>query len=111
MVMLRQGDILLVSTDSIPPDAIEITPAGSRVFLAASDRSGQSHGVPASAVRLYAVYPVPFDYLRPKERYLRVLCNCALEHDEHDPLPLSPGLYRVVMQRRMDHSRWLDVAD
>lgn len=111
MVMLRQGDILLVSVDSIPPDAIDITPAGLRVFLATSDRSGQSHGTLAKAVRLYAVFPVPFDHLRPKERYLSVLNHCALEHDEHDPLPLSPGLYRVVKQRQMDPSGWLNVAD
>ncbi len=87
------------------------TPRSGHERRTASDRSGQSHGVPASAARLYAVYPVPFDYLRPKERFLRVLGDCALEHDHHDPLPLSPGLYRVVKQRRMDPSGWLDVAD
>ncbi len=111
MGMLRQGDILLIEVDSLPSDAVDISPEERRIFLAASDRSGQSHGVAASAVQLFAVYPVPFDHASPQERFLRVLKPCALEHDEHSPLPLKPGIYRVVKQRRLDPAGWLNVAD
>lgn len=111
MEMYRQGDILLIRVAEVPPDAIDITPLGRRIFLASSKQTGQSHGVPAHLARLYATYPVPFDYGKPRERFLRVAVACELEHDEHDPIPLAPGIYRVVKQRQYDPSNWLNVAD
>lgn len=111
MEMFRQGDILLIATDSLPADAVDVTPIGQRIYLAASRKTGQSHGVPTSAARLYATYRMPFDSGRPRERFLRVLVACQLEHDNHDPIPLAPGFYRIVQQRRYDSSGWLDVAD
>lgn len=111
MEMFRQGDILLIATDSLPADAVDITPPGQRIYLAASRKNGQSHGVPVSAARLYATYRMPFDSGRPHERFLRVFVACNLEHDDHDPIPLAPAFYRVIHQRRYDSSGWLDVAD
>lgn len=111
MAMFRQGDILLVEVEVLPADAVDITPIGQHFYLAISRKTGQSHGVPATAARLFAVYPVPFDYDRPRERFLKVFTACNLEHDEHDAIPLAPGIYRVIKQRRYDPSGWLDVAD
>lgn len=109
--MFRQGDILLIEVNELPADAVDVTPFGQRIFLAASRRTGQSHGVPATAARLLATFSPPFDDQRPRDRFLEVLSSCQLEHDEHDPIPLEPGIYRVVKQRRLDPTGWLDVAD
>jgi hypothetical protein len=111
MEMYRQGDILLVEVEALPADAVDITSMGQRIYLASNRKTGQSHGVPATVARLFAVYPVSFDYDRPRERFLKVFAACSLEHDEHDAIPLAPGIYRVIKQRRYDPSGWLNVAD
>ena len=91
MSQYRQGDVLIeVAAVHIPTSAIEL-PMKGRIVLALGEVTGHAH----------AIYPVADKPLPAKlwdagaERYLQVLEACQVQHEEHAPIALSPGVYRV----------------
>jgi hypothetical protein len=91
--IFRQGDVLLVVVDSLPKNAKDITPK-KRIVLAYGEATGHAHAIEAEPsagkVRLWDA---------GAERFLQVLEGKAwLRHEEHAPIELSPGIYRVGNQ-------------
>jgi hypothetical protein len=107
--MFRQGDVLLV------PVAAERLPANfrppprdarGRLVLALGEATGHAHAVAAPDADLLAG-PDARD-----ERFLRIVTDAQLTHEEHAAIPLPAGLYRVVRQR--EYAPWggqREVAD
>lgn len=92
--MLRQGDVLLQRVPEIPSSAdVPVPRVDGRVVLALGEAKGHAHAVVGEAELLAT------DLADPDGRYLRVLSPARVEHEEHDPLQLEPGLYRVRRQR------------
>ncbi len=90
--MYRQGDVLLVKADELPP-AAEPVPLEEeeRIVLAWGEITGHAHAVAAQAAQMFAV---------GDDRYLNVLNDGAsLVHEEHSTINLLPGVYRIVHQR------------
>lgn len=87
---LRQGDVLLVPVDEIPGVARPLRRAGGRVVLAEGEVTGHAHAIRSSAAALLGT---------DDERYLRVAAPVSLDHEEHGPIAIAPGTYRVVIQR------------
>jgi hypothetical protein len=90
----RQGDVLLMPCGAIPRSAHEETAEDGRVVLAHGERTGHAHIMPADRV----------SYFRDDgngQAFLRVDSEepVALTHEEHAPLTVQPGTYRVVLQR------------
>jgi hypothetical protein len=90
----RQGDVLLMSCDAIPASAHEETAEDRHVVLAHGERTGHAHIMPADRVC----------YFRDDgdgQAFLRVASGepVALTHEEHAPLTVQPGTYRVILQR------------
>ena len=86
--LYRHGDVLVAQVDAIPPDAAPRT----HLVLAEGEMTGHSHRIaePGSA-ELYQVGPTLF---------LRVKAPAAtLIHQEHGPITLPQGEYRVWRQR------------
>jgi hypothetical protein len=111
--LLRQGDVLLVPVDSLPKGAVPVDPRNGRLVLADGEATGHAHVVLEPHTRLLAVG-------RPRvssaqTRYLVVeAAPATLVHEEHDPITVAPGSYRVVRQREYEpQSRrtWRTVAD
>jgi hypothetical protein len=98
----RQGDVMLIRVAGLPDYAIPRPPAGDRWVLAEGEATGHTHSVAADAAQLLDQGGVT---------YLRVHQTCRLEHQEHEPIPLSPGLYRVVRQREYDPLRPRPISD
>lgn len=95
--ILRQGDVLLTRVSALPAGARDIT-TGSRIVLAEGEVTGHAH----------AVYePITKDAPRGRariwdagaERFLQVVETTALKHEEHAPIPLEPGIYKIGHQR------------
>jgi len=86
----RQGDVLLVQVDSLPPDAGLEDKSSSDIVLAYGEVTGHAHVVDASAASLYN---------SQGEHFLEVVAATALSHQEHASIVLEPGVYRVVRQR------------
>jgi hypothetical protein len=57
---------------------------------------GHTHAVSARDAELLA------DPAEVDRRFLRIATGAMLTHEEHAPIPLPAGLYRVVQQREFD---------
>jgi hypothetical protein len=90
-MLWRQGDIYIETIDQLPPAAI-VQPD---VVLAEGEATGHQHRIedPLSAI--------VFD--DRGQLYLNITADRArLVHDEHAPIVLLHGLYRVWRQREYD---------
>ena len=88
--MVRQGDVLLIPVDAIPGTARPVARDNGRVVLAYGEATGHAHAIlSAAATQLQ-------DGI---ERYLRLTAVATLQHEEHGPIAIAPGSYRVVIQR------------
>lgn len=82
----RQGDVLLMRVDSIPADAVDVTPKTGPIVLALGEATGHSHAIARGGVALLE---------RGSKRYLRVDEATSIRHEEHDAIDLAPGLYET----------------
>jgi hypothetical protein len=91
--MFRQGDVLLVPAERLPEHARSLPrDARGRLVLALGEVTGHAHAVAAPDAEL-------LDDTGPVGgRFLRIVTEAQLTHEEHAAIPLPPGLYRVVRQ-------------
>lgn len=86
--MWRHGDVLIARVDSIPPEAAR----KHHCVLAEGELTGHSHRIAeVGSVELFE---------HAGNLYLRVLAELAtVVHEEHRPIALPRGEYRVWQQR------------
>jgi hypothetical protein len=105
MVCYRQGDVLLVRVGGVIGPTVSVPRERGRLVLAHGEATGHAHVI--ADVQAALVTREDAD-----ELYLLVYGDQAtLEHDEHDPIRLAPGAYRVVRQREYDPETVRYVAD
>lgn len=90
-VMFRQGDLLLVRVDEAP-EGRRVKPLRGRLILAEGEVTGHHHSVAVQDAELIEVAGVP-------KVFLRIFQTTTLDHQEHSPVILPPGDYRIVRQR------------
>ena len=106
----RQGDVLLVEVGAVPLGARTVSRKRGRAVLARGEVTGHAHALPAGPdVRFLGrgdgADPLAVGYLALKKL-------ARLVHDEHAPVDLPPGNYRVVQQRRFaPRGAWRLVGD
>lgn len=106
--MYRQGDVLIVPIeDTEVPDRTRPAPrdARGRMILARGEATGHAHAVAGPGVALLA------DPEDPDRLYLRVPTYARVSHEEHGPIPVSKGSYRIIRQREYIPGAWRPVAD
>ena len=110
LLTFRQGDVLLVAIDVLPDDA-EPEPRTGRIVLAEGEATGHAHAIEERDARTFT---------HEGERYLLTRSRAQLIHEEHAPIDVPPGAYRVVLQREYEPAplrsiapseRWRRVAD
>jgi len=90
MAQYRQGDVLLIECDAVPKGAKRRT----GVVVATGEATGHRHRFEdESAV---AVYDAPDG---DGDLFADVKFDTALVHEEHGPIPVKPGVYRIRRQR------------
>ena len=87
--MFRQGDVLLVPVAEMPSGRT-VEADGGRLVLARGEATGHHHSVAVEDGELVDVAEGVF---------LRIMAPTPLEHQEHAPITLQPGVYRVLRQR------------
>ena len=102
--MFRQGDVLVerVKGKKAPKGAEAVPLDAGRVVLAYGELTGHAHALPGELVSMYRWQG---DVL------IEVKAATALRHEEHDPIPLGPGLYKVTRQREYRPEAPVWVAD
>lgn len=97
----RQGDVLLVPAQ-MPADAVAVETKGD-VILAFGEVTGHAHRIrESSKVRMWSA---------GAERFLQVMEQTALTHEEHAPVTLMPGVYRLPQQVEYAPAALRRVAD
>lgn len=104
--LVRQGDILIIPTDS-RPDGLTPQPrdAEGRLVLAEGEVTGHAHAIVDPGADLFG------DAL--EDRFLAVLAEggVTLRHEEHAPITIPPGDYIVRRQREWTAGDVRRVAD
>jgi hypothetical protein len=96
-MQVRQGDVFLeLIEDASSVEVGERVPReGGAVVLAHGEATGHMHRITDAGAALF----FGKDKAANADRFLRVLQPVSLRHDEHAPIDLVPGLYRVRRQR------------
>lgn len=107
-----QGDLLIERVDDIEPGTpLPVDPDGA-VVLARGEVTGHRHAIHGGAAVLFRDEGLARDM--PAELYIghvRVVAPTALTHEEHAPIPLEPGTYRIRRQREWTTESTRVVAD
>jgi hypothetical protein len=96
----RQGDVLLRAVDRIPPHSTPIEREAGRIVLAHGEVTGHAHAIDAPETEAI------FLSTDEQARFLRLVSDVDLTHEEHAPIRLPAGTYEVVLQRE-----WTDEDD
>nr|MDO8118730.1 hypothetical protein [Candidatus Sigynarchaeota archaeon] len=83
----RQGDVLLIEVLEIPEPSIRLC---TRIVLE-GEATGHAHRITSGSI-----------YQASDDMYIDAQKGTTLVHDEHGPIELEPGFYRVVRQIEYD---------
>lgn len=89
-VQYRQGDVLIERVAKLPKGAKLKERDRGRVVLAYGEVTGHAHAIADSAALLY-------DF--GEEMYLEADGTVTLRHEEHHPVEIPGGVFRVTRQR------------
>lgn len=89
----RQGDVLLIRIDAVPGGLRRRIGQRGRLVLARGKATGRHHTVAEHGAEL-------LEAASPAVVFLKVMSAPALlTHEDHAPVEIPPGSYRVVRQR------------
>ena len=103
----RQGDVIIspVSEEELTSQSLEI--ASDLTILAEGEVTGHKHQLIREKVEgQFEVYESGSRTL-----YLKILEPTVLQHEEHHPLTIPPGIYSSRIQREYEPGGWRDVID
>ena len=86
-----QGDVLLWPIKAVPEGA-EVQP-GNRHVLAEGEVTGHAHVLEGAELAVLEA-----------ERIVTAAAGAALRHEDHGPIAVPPGAYRVIQQ--VENSPW-----
>ena len=103
--LIRQGDLLLVPVDALPGRTWNRTD-GRRIVLAEGEATGHAHVIDDVRAELR-------DEGWSGRRFIVVEedATVSLEHDEHDTLTVSAGIYEIRIQREYTPRGFRQVRD
>lgn len=102
----RQGDVLIERIAEIPGPAIKATPdaLSGRIILAHGEATGHHHSIDMRDADWWKTAD-------EGEQFVEVRKPTQLVHQEHSPVGLAPGKYRVTRQREYSPEAIRNVAD
>jgi hypothetical protein len=102
-MMYRQGDVLIVAVEWIPPNAFPVLTEDDHVVVAYGEATGHAHVLECADVQLLEHGRAQFVHVGSE--------GAALVHDEHETIALPEGNYRIVQQREYTPEEIRPVAD
>lgn len=85
----QQGDVIIFKTDMIPSNAKFIETK----IIQHGEATGHAHRLDTGEI-----YEAP-----DKTKYLRLVTEARISHEEHNTIDLAPGDYRIGIVREYDH--------
>lgn len=99
----RQGDVGIERIAELPVHAVEVPPKEGRIVLAYGEVTGHAHALAETT----KVREFSFE----AERFIQVMEATTLRHEEHAPITLEPGIYKIHQQREYSPEAIRNVAD
>lgn len=100
----RQGDVW-IEAEAMPKEAMPMERDHGRVILAYGEVTGHAHAILDPEVELFTVAD-------EVDRWLRVGgAGTVIQHEEHGPITLPPGDYRIRIQREYSPEEIRRVVD
>jgi hypothetical protein len=99
-ILYRQGDVLLRAVDAVPATAAPVGRDAGRIILAYGEVTGHAHAIDAPEAEATLISTAE------NQRFLRLMADVDLVHEEHATIHLPRGLYEVILQRE-----WTDERD
>lgn len=109
----RQGDVLVMAVAAADGKVMPRDDQG-RIVLAYGEVTGHAHAIYDDGAELLAPRSktkAAIDHVDGDVIYLRCRKTVALRHEEHAPINIPAGLYRVVRQREYTPEEIRRVAD
>jgi hypothetical protein len=106
MKQFRQGDVLITKIRSIPKAATPKERDGGRVVLAYGEVTGHAHAIADETATLFSLLDD-----KAEEFYLLADGTVTLRHEEHAPITIDKGVYKVTRQREYSPEAIRNVAD
>lgn len=108
--LYRQGDVLLRRVERIPEKVTVVPRENGRIVLAHGEVTGHAHAIdapPEEATLLTAA---------DQRRFLWLMRDVDLRHEEHAFVSLPAGMYQVIRQREWtdadgDRENWRYAGD
>lgn len=94
---IQQGDVLMQEVSSLPEGARRMPNEG-QVIVARGEATGHSHVVRSDKASLWSLTRNGVT-----ELYLEVRSPVTIVHDEHRPLTIPTGIYRVGRVKEYDY--------
>lgn len=108
---IRQGDVFVTPTTAKPSAQAKRILDHGRVILAYGEVTGHAHEVIEETVTESELPAMQLFEEPDGTRMLLVDRPCVLRHEEHGPIDLAPGAYRVIRQREYSPEEIRNVAD
>lgn len=102
----RQGDVLIRAVKSIPSTAKDVT-SKDRIVLAYGEVTGHAHAIAPGEATEFSFS----DAAGVVRRFLNVVKEATVRHEEHAAIPLPPGMYEIIAQREYHPEEIRNVAD
>ena len=93
--LFQQGDVLIESVEEIPIDAKAVAAKPRGYVLAEGEHTGHAHVIDKVADIEFVEKDGMF-YIKNKK-------SVSVTHEEHNPITIPPGLWRVRGVREYDH--------
>jgi hypothetical protein len=89
----QQGDVIIRSTETIPDGAVRVKRSLKGLVLAEGEATGHAHRIVEYGADLYEKDGI---------LYIKVEKPVQVQHEEHKPITLTEGFYRVGHVREYD---------
>lgn len=99
-IIYRQGDVLMRAVDRIPANATRIEREEGRIVLAHGEATGHAHAISAPEEE------ATFLSADERGRFLQLVADVDVTHEEHAPIRLPAGRYEIILQRE-----WTEADD
>jgi len=97
-----QGDIFFELVDSIQGTKSPVAPESGKYVIARGEKTGHAHVMDVADGVLIRNTP---NYPEKSHLFLVVNNKALVQHDEHMPLELDKGIYKVTQQRTFDYKK------
>ncbi len=102
----RQGDVMILQVASLPKAAKNVDNKV-RIVLAYGEVTGHAHAIAEREATEFTME----QSAGPVKRFLEVVSQATLRHEEHAPVEIPAGVYEIVQQKEYSPEAIRNVAD